>query len=134
MFAAILFSISVVALSQFALFYWRAMLAGAADQPVSDRVLAAAHVENGQFTGDDFAALVELHNMTPNLNPGNNGMGLVRLYYTVVDGLGSLLGARIPAVAAWSQREAAVCARYAAVVVDRRLQANLAMAASIRSC
>jgi hypothetical protein len=28
----------------------------------------------------------------------------------------------------------AVCARYAAVQIDRRLQDNLALAASIRSC
>lgn len=134
MFAAMLFAISIVALSQFALFYWRAMLAGAAEQPVSDRVLQAAHVEDGHFTGQDFATLVKLHDMTPDLNPGTNGMGLVRAYYAVVDGIGSFLGQHIPSVALWSQREAAVCARYAAVVVDRRLQANLAMAASIRAC
>jgi hypothetical protein len=134
MFPAMLFSISIVALSQFALFYWRAMLAGAAEQPVSDRVLEAAHVENGEFTGRDFATLVKLHDMTPDLNPGTSGLGFVRLYYRVVDGIGSFVGSFVPAVGMWSQREAAVCARYAAVVVDRRLQANLAMAASMRSC
>ena len=134
MFAAMLFSISIVALSQFALFYWRAMLAGAAEQPVSDRVLAAVHPENGRLTGEDFAVLVKLHDLTPDLNPGSSGMSLVRLYYAAVDGIGSILGRRVPAIAQWSQREATVCARYAAVVVDRRLQANLALAASIRSC
>jgi hypothetical protein len=40
----------------------------------------------------------------------------------------------MPAVAAWSQRELAICARYAAVQIDRRLQANLELAASLRSC
>ena len=46
MFAAMLFAISIVALSQFAAYYWRAMLAGAAAQPVSERVLeiGRAHV------------------------------------------------------------------------------------------
>jgi hypothetical protein len=134
MFAAMLFAISIVALSQFALFYWRAMLAGAAEQPVSDRVLAAAQVENGQLTGQDFATLVKLHELTPDLNPGSNGMGLVRLYYALVDGIGAFVGRQVPSIAEWSQREAAICARYAAVVVDRRLQANLDLAASIRSC
>ena len=134
MFAAMLFAISIVALSQFALFYWRAMLAGAAELPLSDRVLAAAHVENGEVTGRDFATLVKLHDMTPQLNPDGGGMGFVRLYYAMVAGVGGFIGRHIPAINAWSQREAAVCARYAAVVVDRRLQANLALAASIRSC
>jgi hypothetical protein len=134
MFAAMLFAISIVALTQFAAYYWRAMLAGAAAQPVSERVMAAAGVQNGQVTGQDFPALVGLHNLTPELNSGGSGLGLVRAYYSVVDGIAWLVGNSMPAVGAWSQRELAVCARYAAVQIDRRLQANLELAASMRSC
>ena len=47
MFAAMLFTISIVALSQFALYYWRAVLAGVASLPVSDRVLAAPMSKTG---------------------------------------------------------------------------------------
>jgi len=134
MFAAMLFSISIVALSQFAAYYWRAMLAGAAAQPVSERVLLAAGARNGLLTGDDFPALLGLHDLTPELRSGSSGLGLVRLYYALVNQLGSLAGSSVPVVAAWSQRELAVCARYAAVQIDRRLQANLELAASLRSC
>jgi len=134
MFSAMLFTISIVALSQFAVYYWRAMLAGAAALPVSERTLAAAHVENGCVTGQDFATLVRLHELTPELSRSSKGLGPVRLYYWVVNGLGSLAGSSMPAVLAWSQREMAICARYAAVQVDRRLQANLELAASLRSC
>ncbi len=134
MFAAMLFAISIVALSQFAAYYWRAMLAGAAAQPVSERVLAAAGVENGQVTGHDFQTLLSLHHVTPELRSGRDGLRSVRLYYRLVDAIGTLAGARMPAIAAWSEREAAVCARYAAVQIDRRLQANLELAASLRSC
>ncbi len=133
MFAAMLFAISIVALSQFAAYYWRAMLAGVAAQPVSDRILAAAGVQ-GQLTGQDFPALLGLHDLTPELRSGGKGLGLVRRYYALVDGLASLLGHSMPAVAAWSERELAVCARYAAVQIDRRLQINLELAASMRSC
>jgi hypothetical protein len=35
MFAAMLFAISIVALTQFGLYYWRAVLAAVAGQPVS---------------------------------------------------------------------------------------------------
>ena len=134
MFAAMLFAISIVALTQFAAYYWRAMLAGTAAQPVSERVLAAAGVQNGHVTGQDFPALVGLHNLTPELRSGGSGLGLVRAYYSLVDGISSLIGRSLPAVGAWSERELAVCARYAAVQIDRRLQANLELAESLRSC
>ena len=134
MFAAMLFAISIVALAQFGLYYWRAVLSGVAAQPVSDRVLSAARVENGRVTQQHFETLAGLHDLTPDLYPNSSGLGLVRLYYRAVEGLGALVGGRIPAVAAWSIRERVICARYAAVQVDRRLQANLQLAASLRSC
>lgn len=129
MFSAMLFAISIVALSQFALYYWRAVLAGVAALPVSERVLDAAHVENGRFLPQHFETLAELHNLTPDLRPKQGGLGLVRVYYRLLQGLGML-----PMLAAWSERERVVCARYAAVQVGRRLQANMELAASIRSC
>ena len=134
MFAAMLFAISIVALSQFAVYYWRAMLVGAAAQPVSERILAAAGVRNGKLTGEDFRALLGLHDLTPELRSGGKGLALVRVYYALVEGIASLVGRSMPAVAAWSERELAVCARYAAVQIDRRLQINLELAASMRSC
>jgi hypothetical protein len=134
MFAFMLFAISIVALSQFALYYWRAVLAGVAAQPVSERVLSAARIANGRPSGDDFQTLAGLHQLTPNLHPARGGMTLVRFYYSVLQGLDSFVGSRMPALAAWSDRERALCARYAAVQIDRRLQANLALAASLRSC
>ena len=130
MFAAMLFAISIVALSQFAVYYWRAMLAGAASQPVSERILAAAGAPDGQLTGRHFATLLGIHSLTPELNSGNNGLFVVRLYFRVVE----LLGRCVPVISAWSQRELAICARYAAVQIDRRWQMNLELAASLRSC
>ncbi|SRR6266851_5456486 len=134
MFAAMLFAISIVALSQFAAYYWRAMLAGTAAQPVSERVLTAVGAQNGQLTGQDFPTLLGIHDMTPELNAGSNGLFLVRVYYRILDAINFLAGRGMPAIAAWSERELAVCARYAAVQIDRRWQANLELAASLRSC
>ena len=134
MFSAMLLAISIVALSQFALYYWRAVLAGVAAQPVSDRVLVAAQVENGQLTPGDFETLAGLHDLTPDLYPNRSGLGLVRAYYSAIEALDAFLGKKIPTFAMWSERERVICARYAAVQVDRRLQANLDLAASLRSC
>ncbi len=134
MFAAMLLAISIVALSQFALYYWRAILAGVAAQPVSDRVLAAANLDAGRMAGQDFEKLAGLHELTPQLGPGSGGLTLVRAYYRVVEGLGALSGKRMPALAEWCERESVICARYAAVQIDRRLRVNLALVAALRSC
>ena len=134
MFATMLFTISIIALSQFALYYWRAVLAGVAALPVSDRVLAAARVENGRLLPQHFETIAGLHDLTPNLQPTRGGLGLVRLYYRFVQGLGMLFGKQLPVLAAWTERERVICARYAAVQVGRRLQANMELVASLRSC
>ena len=134
MFAAMLLAISIVALSQFALYYWRAILAGVAAQPVSDRVLAAANLDAGPMQGCDFEKLAGLHELTPELGPNGGGLSLVRAYYRAVETLGALSGVRLPAVAEWCERERVICARYAAVQIDRRLQTNLALVAALRSC
>jgi hypothetical protein len=84
MFAAMLLAISIVALSQFALYYWRAILAGVAAQPVSERVLAAANLEAGRMNGRDFEKLAGLHDLTPELAPDGGGLTLVRAYYRIV--------------------------------------------------
>jgi hypothetical protein len=134
MFAAMLLAISIVALSQFALYYWRAILAGVAAQPVSERVLAAAHLESGRMKGQDFEKLAGLHELTPDLRPGGGGLTVVRAYYRIIEGLGVLSGAHMPSLAEWCERERVICARYAAVQISLRLQANLDLAAALRSC
>ncbi len=134
MFAAMLLAISIVALSQFALYYWRAVLAGVAAQPVSDRVLGAAHLEAGRMKGQDFETLAGLHELTPDLRTNGGGLTLVRAYYKTIEGLSALSGTRMPAVAEWCERERVICARFVAVQIGLRLQANLELAASLRSC
>jgi hypothetical protein len=134
MFSAMLLTISVVALSQFAVYYWRALVMGVAAQPVSERVLEAARVPDGALTGQHFRVFAELHDLTPDLRPGPRGLGFVRLYFYVVHFFGEALGRFSDSIAKWTERERVLCTRYAAVQIDRRLQANLAMAASIRSC
>ena len=134
MFSAMLLAISTIALSQFALYYWRAVLSGVAEQPVSPRVLQAANLENSRLSADDFEVLAGLHELTPELAPGPGGISLVRVYYRALQAIGFLAGSRIPALDHWSRRERAICARYTAVQIDRRLQANMALSASLRSC
>jgi hypothetical protein len=48
--------------------------------------------------------------------------------------LNMMVGVRVPAVAQWIEREGTICARYVAVQIDQRLQANMELAAALRSC
>jgi hypothetical protein len=134
MFSAIILTISVAALAQFGLYYWRAIVAGVAAQPFSEDVLAAAQVDAAALRGEDFRSLAQLHELTPDLSARKSSLGLVPLYFKFIHAIGTLAAGRVAALAEWAEGERVLCARYAAVQVDRRLQANLALSASIRSC
>jgi len=134
MFSAMLFAIAIVALAQFALYYWRAVLTGVASQPISSRVLEAAQVAEPGLRGADFERLAGLLALTPELKSSSDGLRLVRVYYHLIGKVADHFGQFSPALLLWSEQERVLCARYAAVQVDRRLEANLAQAASMRSC
>ena|SRR5215469_15959758 len=133
MFSAMLLAIALVAMAQFALYYWRAVFTGVASLPISSRVLEAAQVEEMSLCGNDFAKLISLHSLTPELKAGKSGLAAVRVYYHVIRRAESLFGRLSPIVANWAEKERLLCARFAAVQIERRLQANLIQAASIRS-
>jgi len=134
MFSAMLFTISIVALAQFALYYWRAILTGVAAQPIPREILEAVQVEESGLCGSDFEKLASLLTCTPELKGNHGGLGFVPTYFKVVGKISSLFGQLSPALASWGEQERALCARYAAVLVGHRLEANLVQAASIRSC
>lgn len=133
MFSAMLFAIALVAMGQFALYYWRAVFTGMASLPISARVLEAAEVDETTMCGNDFVKLLSLHNLTPELKEGKSGLRLVRAYYAVLGRVESTFQAASPMLASWTEKERLLCARFAAVQIERRLQANLIQAASIRS-
>jgi len=129
-----LFAISTVAITQFGMYYWRAVLASVASQPVSESVLAAISAENRPLQAADFLQFAGLHAMTPDLTPRGRGLAMVRFYYGLTRALNMMVGVRVPAVAQWIEQEGTICARYAAVQIDHRLQANMELAAALRSC
>jgi hypothetical protein len=134
MFVAMLLAISSVAVAQFGMYYWRAVLASVASQPVSESVIAAISAENRALRAADFVQFAGIHALTPDLSPRGGGLGLVRFYYGLTRALNMMVGVRVPAVAQWIEREGTICSRYAAVQIDQRLQANMELAAELRSC
>jgi hypothetical protein len=128
MIAAILFMVSAVALVQFALYYWRAIISGVAAQPISDRIRMAAGIAAPQIGAQDFRSILSLHDLSPDLRGPNGSFRGIRAYYAVVEKLGKL----IPAMASWANAEMLTCSRYVAVLVDQHLDRNIACAAQVR--
>jgi hypothetical protein len=128
MIAVILLTVSVVAFGQFALYYWRAMIAGVASQEISDTIRTAARITSRAIGAQDFHNILILNNLSPDLSGPNGSFRTVRTYYSVVKKLGSM----IPAMASWAETEMATCARYIAVVMGQHLERNMACAAQMR--
>lgn len=128
MIAAILFTVSTAALVQFALYYWRAVIAGVAARPISDRIRTAAGITAPQIAAQDFHSILSLHDLSPDLRGPNGSFIGVRAYFSVVEKIGSL----IPAMASWANAEMLTCSRYVAVLVDQHLERNMLCAAKVR--
>jgi hypothetical protein len=128
MIAAILFCVSIVALGQFGLYYWRATISNISTQPVSDRVRIAAGIPTSSPKSSDFRAILNVLELTPTLNGDNGAYRTVRAYYVLVEKIGRL----IPAVTAWAEAEMEMCSRYMAVLVDQRLDRNMDCAVKLR--
>jgi hypothetical protein len=110
--AAALFSMSIGGIAYFGIQYWRSVIASVASQTVSESILAVVLAENRPLGTKDFARFGNLLDLTPDLNPGGGGLGLVRFYYGVIQGMDLLVGAHVPVLGAWIQREGAICARF----------------------
>lgn len=134
MFAAMIASLGITALAQFALFYGRAVVGGVAKEPLSADLRIAAGLSGSGVSGSDFWSLSGLHRITPALERQENGLRLVSAYFRAVDLLRDSLGRLMPAVGAWSQMEMATCATYVAVVMDRKMKSNVECVAALRSC
>jgi hypothetical protein len=126
--AAILFSISSVTLAQFGFYYWRAMLVANSMAPVSERVRLAAGIPTDSVHALDFRAILKVHDFAPSLSGTRNNFRAVRMYYGIVETLGSL----VPSVRDWANAEQTMCSRYLATLTDRHLERNMDCAAALR--
>jgi hypothetical protein len=132
MVAAVILAFALVAVAQFWVIWWRATVGSVAASPLSDKIRAAAALEGDTVRANDFQTILSLNETCPSLKKDSNGLGTVRAYYRVMNGVGRIFSA-IPTVAEWAQNEMATCARYAAVCVDQRMQRTRTIWAEMRS-
>jgi hypothetical protein len=137
--AAFILVISTAAMVQFAVFTWRAGLLRVASEPILDQDEAdSTEASHKLLNGKDFKEVLARQDLCPDLDTGSApSLRLVRAYYSALRVL-HLVGDLIvspgaPGFGGWTDREMALCARYAAVVLSNRVQSNQALAAEVRS-
>src|SRR6202035_554952 len=105
---------SIGAGAQFFVGYWRALLAGMAAQPLSDKFFVAAGFQHAAIRAEDFGRLLSLHELMPDVKPLPNTVWRLRVHYSAVK-----MFHRLPAIGAWAQKEMSICANCLAVMVDQ---------------
>jgi hypothetical protein len=128
MMATILFLISMVAFGQFGIYYWRATIADISRAPVSDRVRVAAGISTTSLSSRDFRAVLNVHDLAPDLRGFGGKFRAIRVYFLMAE----ILGRLIPSVTDWAEAEKTMCSHYIAVAVDQHLERNMACAVRMR--
>jgi hypothetical protein len=136
--AAFILVVSAAAMVQFAVFTWRSGLLRIASEPIMEQANAPVEAPCNLLKENDFKALLASQDLCPNMNTGfAPSLRPVRMYYSLLrllNGLGDLIvSPGAPGFGGWTQREMALCTRYAAVVLSHRVQSNQALAAEVRS-
>jgi hypothetical protein len=132
MIPAFILVFSVMALVQFGLSQWRAMWLTVAARPLSDCLQVATGLNTSALCAEDFYLITKTsHYVSAAPRERNVWLREIGVYFKVVSTIGKLAGNHVPAVAQWAQSELLSCARYAAAVLDQRLNANLAYVADM---
>jgi len=129
MIAFFILALSVLALAEFAISQWRSMWILVGAQPLSSSLQAATGIAADAISGEHFALLAQTtERLCPSAEEGNLWLREVGVYYRMV----RFLDQHVPSLSGWAKGELLACSRYAAVVLDQRLNASLAFASEVR--
>jgi len=133
MIAALILVMSVAAIAQFAVAQWRSMWITFATQPLSSSLQAATGIAGDAIGAKDFELLVQTsEQLCPSPEERNIWLREVRIYYRMIRTLDNVCAKKITGLSEWAQREMKTCSRYAAAVLDQRLNSNLTYASEVR--
>jgi hypothetical protein len=127
MMAAFICVLSLGALVQFAISQWRSIWITMAAQPLSNSLEAATGIANQEICAEHFDMLVNAsEQLGRSVHEGNLWLKEVKLYHGVLQACLNMSGKALPSVANWANQELKECAKFAAAVLDRRLNNSLA--------
>lgn len=134
MIAALIFVMSMAALAQFAISQWRSIWVTIAAQPLSDSLQDATGIENDAIGPEHFELLVRAANqLGKSAREGSLWLKEVRVYYRGLVACRKLSAHALPTVAKWANRELGQCAKFAAAILDRRMNNSLAYNATAQN-
>ena len=128
MMAALIFAISIVTLFMFFVSYCRSMMASAARQELSEEVRDVTGIGE-TASAQDYARVVQILELCPERPEDRTGLRAVGFYHTCLMVAKDSVSRLVPALKAWTERELASCAYFAAVALDRRISFNREMLA-----
>lgn len=104
-----------------------------ATQPLSDYVQAATGIADAAISANDFDLLVRTsEQLSPASQERNLWLREVSIYYRVIRALDAICTKRSAGVSRWAKSELVACSRYAAAVLDHRLNSSFACASEVR--
>jgi hypothetical protein len=129
MIAIFILALSIMALAEFAISQWRSMWILVGAQPISSSLQAATGISAESVSAEHFSLLAQTtEQLCPSREEGNLWLREVGVYYRIV----RFLGNNVSSLSSWAKDELLACSRYAAVVLDQRLNANLAVASEVQ--
>jgi len=132
--AALILTVSLLALLQFAISQWRLIWITTANQPLSDTLRAATGFDGSSVGANDFGTLLGLcDELSPTIRKATPWLREVTCYYRLMTTVRSVFGNVLPAMGSWASREMKTCARFVAVVLDQNLALDLDRRAAARS-
>lgn len=133
--SAFILVISIATMIQFAAFTWRAGLLRTAALPLPNEAESYLASRN-LLQSNSFSDVSALQELCPEVG-AETGTNLrsVRLYYSFLQFLSTLGSSILEAGTStgWTNREMALCTRYATVVLSQRMERNYALSTEIRS-
>ena len=120
MMAGLIFAFSLAALLQFFVSYCRSVIAASSRRALSPDVQDVIGITKSA-TGDDFERVMQFLHLCPERREDRNSIQAIGAYFRLLGVLRKTLGAALPSLRAWSERERANCAYFAAVALDRRI-------------
>lgn len=133
MFAAFILVLSVAALGQFAVFYYRAILVSVAAYPLTGYIQQIQGFPERPLRSEDFDVLLQLQQICPQVGPDARSLKIAQVYYRALSAAKRAVNGFLPMMNSWMEREQTLCAQFAAVLLDQRLARTAAEAAEVRS-
>jgi hypothetical protein len=120
MMAGIIFVCSITFLLQFFVSYCRSLIAASAKEPLSLEVQDVTGITKTAH-GDDFARVLQLLNLCPEIPEDRTRIHAVGAYFTLLNIVRSTVAKVAPSLRSWTEFERSQCAYFAAVALERRI-------------